>query len=192
MSYKKINLLVVDDDEVDRIAIKRAIKSSGFNADLHFGDTYDEGMEKALSMEFDVLIVDYYLAAMNAGDFISEYFQRGGTAPVIIVSSQGEEKIVVELMKAGACDYIPKSVLTPETIARALKGALKSRASKNNHSNIETALVQTERTLNAVVSKSPLILFSINESGIFTLFKGMAMDTIRLSEEDVISLKSFD
>ncbi|HMU78358.1 MAG TPA: response regulator, partial [Bacteroidia bacterium] len=159
MSYKKINLLVVDDDEVDRIAIKRAIKSSGFNADLHFGDTYDEGMEKALSMEFDVLIVDYYLTVMNAGDFISEYFQRGGTAPIIVVSSQGEEKIVVELMKAGACDYIPKAVLTPETIARSLKGALKSKASKNNHSNIETALVQTERTLNAVVSKSPLILF---------------------------------
>lgn len=192
MSYKKINLLVVDDDEVDRIAIKRAIKSSGFNADLHFGDTYDEGMEKALSMEFDVLIVDYYLTVMNAGDFISEYFQRGGTAPIIVVSSQGEEKIVVELMKAGACDYIPKAVLTPETIARSLKGALKSKASKNNHSNIETALVQTERTLNAVVSKSPLILFSINESGIFTLFKGMAMDTIRLSEEDVIGKSVFE
>lgn len=95
-------------------------------------------------------------------------------------------------MKAGACDYIPKAVLTPESIARALKGALKSKANKNNHSNIETALVQTERTLNAVVSKSPLILFSINESGIFTLFKGMAMDTIRLSEEEVIGKSVFE
>ncbi|MBL0339464.1 MAG: hypothetical protein IPP71_00195 [Bacteroidetes bacterium] len=34
MNDKKISVLVIDDDEVDRIALKRSIKSSGFNVEI--------------------------------------------------------------------------------------------------------------------------------------------------------------
>lgn len=192
MSEKKINILVIDDDAVDRIAIKRAIKSSGFNADLTIAETYEQGMDAARSKEYDALIIDYYLTGLTGYDFILEFAQRGGQAPVIVISAQGDEKIVVEIMKAGAVDYLSKATLSPENIAYALKDALRNKASKSSQSSMESVLLQTERTLSAVVSKSQLILFSINQSGIFTLFKGQAMNTLNLCEDDVLGKSVFE
>lgn len=192
MSEKKVNILVIDDDAVDRIAIKRAIKSSGFNADLTIAETYEQGMEAALSKEYDTLIIDYYLTGLTGYDFIIEYIQQGGQSPVIVISAQADEKVVVEIMKAGAVDYLSKSNLSPETIANAIKSALKNKLSKSSQSSMESVLLQTERTLNAVISKSQLILFNINQSGIFTLFKGRAMDTLNLCEEDVLGKSVFE
>lgn len=89
MSEKKVNILVIDDDAVDRIAIKRAIKSSGFNADLTIAETYEQGMEAALSKEFDTLIIDYYLTGLTGYDFILEYTQQGGQAHCYCYFSTG-------------------------------------------------------------------------------------------------------
>jgi PAS domain S-box-containing protein len=192
MTEKKINLLIIDDDDVDSMAIKRAIKSSGFNAELTLVDAYDLGMEQAITKEFDALIIDYHLQGLTAMDFIEEFHQRGGATPIVIISSQGDEKIIVDLMKRGASDYLPKASITPENIARSIKTALKSNDSKKERNHIEHDLVKAEQTLNAVVEKSSLIVFSINESGVFTLFKGKTLDVMQLSEQDIIGKSVFE
>ncbi len=192
MTEKKVKLLIIDDDEVDRIAIKRAIKSSGFRADIELFENYEQGLEAALQSDFDCIFVDYRLYGFTGLELLTDYKKKGGTSPVIVLSSHGDEKIAVELMKAGACDYIPKSGLSPETIAKSINYALKQKFSKNNTSRIERALLETEQKLNVVVSKSSLILFSIDESGIFTLFKGKAMENMRLHETDVVGKSVFE
>lgn len=192
MIDKKIKLLIIDDDEVDRLAIKRAIKLSGFNADILMIDRYEQGIESALLDSFDCIFVDYNLPGYTGLQFIKEYRRRGGESPLVIITSHGDEKLAVETMKSGACDYIPKSSITAETVGKSIRYAMKIKDSQSNTTRIERALVETEQKLNAVVSKSPLILFSINESGFFTLFKGKAMESLSLEEGDVIGKSVFE
>lgn len=192
MTDTKIKLLIIDDDEVDRIAIKRAIKSSGFRAEIELLANYDQGLDAALNTDFDCIFVDYRLNGFSGLDLLTEYKKKGGASPVIVLSAHGDEKIAVEMMKAGACDYISKASLSPEAIAKSINYALKVKGSKNNASRIERALLETEQKLNVVISKSPLILFSLDESGVFTLFKGKAMENIRLHETDVIGKSVYE
>ncbi len=192
MIEQRIKLLIIDDDEVDRLAIKRAIKLSGFNADILMIDRYVQGMESALTETFDCIFVDYNLPGYTGLQFIKDFRRRGGEASLVIITSHGDEKLAVETMKSGACDYIPKSSITAETVGKSIRYAMKIKDTQSNTTRIERALVETEQKLNAVISKSPLILFSINESGAFTLFKGKAMESLSLEEGDVIGKSVFE
>ena len=44
--------------------------------------------------------------------------------PVIALTGQGDEEVAVELMKAGAADYLNKNSLTAERLERSLRYAL--------------------------------------------------------------------
>jgi PAS domain S-box-containing protein len=45
--------------------------------------------------------------------------------PIIMLTGQGDEHIAVELMKAGATDYLSKSALTPERLSHLLRQTLR-------------------------------------------------------------------
>ncbi|HNR20340.1 MAG TPA: response regulator [Bacteroidia bacterium] len=189
---QKITALIIDDDQVDLLAIKRAIKLSGFNAEIVLHNSYDDGITEALSAEFDCIFVDYNLPGDNGLKFINEYKSKGGLAPIIVITSQGDERLAVEVMKAGACDYISKSLINAETVGKSIRFATQLKSNKSNTTKIERALIETEQKLNAVIAKSPILLFSIDEGGMFTLFKGMAMDQLGLTEGDVLGKSVFE
>jgi len=43
---------------------------------------------------------------------------------VVIFTGRGDEDIAVQLMKAGAADYLPKASMTPERLAAGLRHAM--------------------------------------------------------------------
>lgn len=188
----KITALIIDDDQVDLLALKRAIKLSGFNADIVMHNAYEDGLTEALASTFDCIFIDYNMPGENALKFISSYKQGGGVAPIIVITAQGDERLAVEVMKAGACDYISKTYINAESIGKTIRFATQLKSTSNNTTKIERALIETEQKLNAVIAKSPILLFSIDESGMFTLFKGMAMDQLGLTEGEVLGKSVFE
>jgi FixJ family two-component response regulator len=48
----------------------------------------------------------------------------GFSVPVIMLTGQDDPGVAVELMLAGAADYIPKESLSPERLARSFRTAL--------------------------------------------------------------------
>jgi DNA-binding NtrC family response regulator len=104
-----LEILVVEDDEVDRLIIKRAIKSSGLNIEVSFAEDADSGMIAATSKKYDCIFLDYNLPGCTGLELLKKIKAQGNTSPIIIVTSQGDENIAVEAMKSGAVDYIPRA-----------------------------------------------------------------------------------
>jgi signal transduction histidine kinase len=122
-----VNILLVDDDEVDRLAVLRALRAGGIDATLEEADSVSAAAAALEERSFDCVLADYQLAPGDGLDVLERVRQAGLQIPVVILTGQGSEQTAVELMKAGATDYLPKSTLSGERLAQSLRYATERR-----------------------------------------------------------------
>jgi signal transduction histidine kinase len=80
---------------------------------------------------FDCIFLDYLLPDRDGLGLIQELYSMGVKVPTIVLTGQGDEQIAVEIMKAGASDYLSKTRVSPETLAQTLRNAIRiDRAQK--------------------------------------------------------------
>ena len=97
-----LRVLLVDDDEVDRLAVKRLFKQAGLNA------TFEECVEPERVIPsvnqgaFDCILLDYRLPRTDGLTLLRTLRSSGVTLPVVVLTGLGDEEVAVELMKAGA------------------------------------------------------------------------------------------
>ncbi|MCK4797038.1 MAG: HD domain-containing protein [Spirochaetes bacterium] len=104
MKNKKANILFIEDDKIDQMAIERFAKEVNFPYDYTIAGSVKEAVDILESNNFDAAVIDYMLGDGTAFDLFNEI---EGT-PFIIVTSLGDEEIAVKAMKAGASDYLVK------------------------------------------------------------------------------------
>jgi signal transduction histidine kinase len=122
-----VNILLVDDDEVDRLAVARALRSAGVEATLEEADSVSAAATALHERAFDCVLADYQLSPGDGLDVLERVRQAGLQTPVVILTGHGSEQTAVELMKAGATDYLPKSKLSGERLAQSLRYATERR-----------------------------------------------------------------
>ncbi|MBD2328026.1 hybrid sensor histidine kinase/response regulator [Alkalinema sp. FACHB-956] len=125
LGIETLKVLVVDDDPVDRMAVRRAFKGADFQANL----IEAENCAKALSLinhhEFNCIFVDYRLPDGNGLDLVKQLRQQGIRIPIISLTGQSNDQIAVELMKAGASDYLSKSTVSPGRLRQVFQNVLR-------------------------------------------------------------------
>ncbi|NEQ17071.1 MAG: PAS domain S-box protein, partial [Moorea sp. SIO3E2] len=120
-----VNVLLVDDDEDDYI-ITRDLLSENRRArfSLTWVATYAKGLEMIGQNHHDVYLLDYRLGEHNGLELLGEAIARGCTAPIILLTAQGDHEVDMEAMKAGAADYLDKSQLRGPLLERSIRYAL--------------------------------------------------------------------
>lgn len=119
-----LKLLIVDDDDVDRLALKRTLAKAGVQGDFTEAAGADEALQLLRENAFDCVILDYQLPGADGLQVLHSIRAAGLRTPVIALTGQGDEQTAVELMKAGAADYMGKGQLSPERLSRSLRHAL--------------------------------------------------------------------
>ncbi|MEG3857619.1 response regulator [Microcoleus sp. herbarium12] len=189
---KLTKILIVDDDEVDRMAVKRALKSAGVSVEvIEAEDCADalaklsvtqkftpgaqlskqdksqdlsevDGPENSLVLnqifdcKFDCVFLDYRLPDGDGLTLVRNVRQAGIKVPLIVLTGQGDEQIAVELMKAGASDYIAKNKLSSESLSRSLFNALRVYRA-------ESQAFQTSQQLRESEERYRLVLEGVND-----------------------------
>ncbi|HEY9658979.1 MAG TPA: response regulator, partial [Allocoleopsis sp.] len=118
-------VLVVDDDEVDRMAVHRAFNKSGISAELVEASTCAEAIQILQTHPFDCVFLDYRLPDQDGLALVQDIRRMGNRVPLVVLTGQGDEQIAVEVMKAGATDYLSKSRVTPERLEQVLRNAIR-------------------------------------------------------------------
>ena len=122
---KPIRILVVDDDAIDRMALHRSLRGTPLNTVVQEATNVEEALETVFDSEYDCIFVDYHLPGQNGLAFVQKIRQQGVDTPLVVLTGQGSEQTAVELMKAGASDYLPKNKLSSETLTRIVRSALR-------------------------------------------------------------------
>lgn len=110
-------ILLIDDDEVDRMAIKRILEDKFEIVEAENGN---DALKLLKEVSFDLIILDYMLKDTD-GFSLFEVMREIISIPVIIVTGQGDEELAVKFVKAGAFDYIPKNKISPEFLIKVSK-----------------------------------------------------------------------
>jgi two-component system phosphate regulon response regulator PhoB len=101
-------ILVVEDEEDLRDIIIYNLDREGYQT---IGvESGEQGLEQAISLKPDMLILDLMLPGMSGLDVCKQVKQNNDTRgmPIIIVSAKGEEADIVSGLEMGADDYVAK------------------------------------------------------------------------------------
>jgi signal transduction histidine kinase len=120
-----LKILVVDDEDVDRMAVRRALKTAGVEIALTEARDCSSAISTLQNTVFDCIFLDYRLPDRNGLSLVKDLRQNKIRTPIIVLTGQGDEEIAVDLMKAGATDYLPKSKVSPDRLSRILRNAVR-------------------------------------------------------------------
>jgi signal transduction histidine kinase len=121
---ERIRLLVVDDDDVDRLAIRRAVEHSDLDAELREAATVDAA-QPLLAQRFDCLLLDHDLPGVTGIELTRKLRAAGDLTPVILVTGAHDEDLLQTAVDVGITDFIPKSDVSPRRIALRIGFAIR-------------------------------------------------------------------
>lgn len=120
-----LKILVVDDDEVDRMAVRRALAKAGVCMELSEVVNGNDALSALRNTTYDCVFVDYRLPDQDGLTLIQKLRSWEIKVPLVVLTGQGDEEIAVALMKAGATDYLSKSRVSSETLAQIVRNAIR-------------------------------------------------------------------
>lgn len=138
-------MLIVEDSENDALLLMRELKRCGYEPDYERVET-PEAMEKALAAPgWDVVVSDYRLPRFGAPEALALFRESGLEAPFIVVSGKLGEDAAVEVMKAGADEF-----LTKDNLARLCPTVERSLAEAEERRHADEELQRRNAILEAV------------------------------------------
>lgn len=107
MSNKPTILVVEDEEDLRDIVIYNLEREGYKTVGVESGE---EGLELAISLKPDLMILDLMLPGMNGMDVCRHIKQdsQSQSIPILIVSAKGEEADIVSGLELGADDYLTK------------------------------------------------------------------------------------
>lgn len=142
-----IRILLVEDDEDDYVVLRDMF--SGFKdwkVRLEWVPSYVQALRTMKPGQYDLCLMDYRLDNGNGIELMHEFQKEGFTAPVILLTGQGDHEVDVQAMQDGAFDYLEKGALNAQLLERSIRYALE-RAKQME------ALRQSEKQLKVLSSK---------------------------------------
>ncbi len=154
-------ILLIDDDQVDRAAVRRALAKSGLPHEVAEAADGTTGLALARSRGFDCVLLDYRLPDVDTFELLAQLLApEGGKQAVLMLTGEADQEIALRLMRAGALDYLAKHEITPSGLARAIRYAT---ARREFVAELEAARREAEEKSLALdtLNRQKALLFSI-------------------------------
>jgi signal transduction histidine kinase len=120
-----LNILIVDDNNLDRMAVRQALGKTDLAFELTEVRDCSAAVDALSQQPFDCVLLEYLLPDGNAISLMQMLRNEERKLPIIVLTGYGDEQIAVEVMKAGASDYLTKAKASPERLAQIIQGAIR-------------------------------------------------------------------
>jgi DNA-binding response OmpR family regulator len=124
-------LLIIEDDAALRRGLLDNFQDQGFEV-LTAADG-DEGLELALSVAPDLVLLDIMLPGVNGFEICEAIRREGYDYPIVMLTAKGQESDIIRGLNLGADDYVTKPFSIQELVARV-------RAFLRRHRSIGTTV----------------------------------------------------
>ncbi len=158
----KAPILIVDDDSQMRIALREAVKSLGYSADVV--ESGASALRRLKEKGYSLVITDMKMPGMDGIALIREIRRIAGAIPVLVITGYATVENAVNAMKSGATDYIMKP-FSIEILKRAIESVLEGKGF--HEEEIITANPEMKRILTIAdhLAMSDITVLITGESG---------------------------
>jgi two-component system response regulator MprA len=133
-------VVVVDDDEALRSAVRRALRLEGYDVDV-IGDGA-EALARLAGLSADLLVLDVLMPGLDGITVCRRLRERGDWTPILMLTAREAVSARVGGLEAGADDYLTKPFALEELLAR-VKALL-----RRSHPELDGALRVGDLELN--------------------------------------------
>lgn len=119
------NIIIADDHAVVRQGVRQILAAEPDMQVVGEARNFGETLEAVRDLEWDVLILDYFMPGGNGLQVLKQIQKSHPKRPVLILSMHPEEAIAVSALRAGAAGYICKDSAAeelPVAIRKAVSG----------------------------------------------------------------------
>ena len=125
-SFPRHTLLIVEDSAEDREIYRRYL-----NQDAHHryrileAETGEDALEICQRISVDAILLDYLLPDFDGLELLQTLLtQTQNAVPILLMTGYGNEALAVQVLKAGAEDYLIKDVLVAPDLQVAVQSAI--------------------------------------------------------------------
>lgn len=161
MENKIIDILLIEDEEAHAELIQRAFDNYPEKYLLNIVGTISQARIILTKSQPDIVIADMKLPDGDSIELLPRSIEEA-EVPFIIITSYGDEKAAVTVMKKGALDYIPKSVGMFDSLPLIIDSSLRGWKNIVDRKNAEKALQEGEERFRALYNNSPNMLASVS------------------------------
>jgi PAS domain S-box-containing protein len=184
-----LRVLFVEDAENDCILILDELRRGGYEAQSRRVDSA-ESLAAALARSWDVVICDYRVPPLTPLHVIQALRARELDVPIIVVSGTVEEEDMVDVMRAGAHDYMHKGNL--KRLVPAVGRELAKAAGRRVRREAERAATESARQLRAVFDEALDAMVIADDEGCCIEVNPAACALFGLAREELLKHRVAD
>ncbi|KIX22843.1 transcriptional regulator [Flavobacterium sp. 316] len=111
-----MHILIIEDEKGIVNFLKQGLEEEDYT--VSYAMNGKEGLEKALSLPVDLILLDWMLPMMNGIDVCKAIRIENSTVPIIFLTAKDTVQETIEGLKSGANDYIKKPFSFEELLER--------------------------------------------------------------------------
>ncbi|MFV1988050.1 MAG: sigma-54-dependent transcriptional regulator [Gemmatimonadota bacterium] len=152
-----MNVVVIDDEAGVRRTVSMILEDEGY--EVSTASNGRDGLSQALELDADIVLCDVRMPEMDGLQFLDEYRKGGGDGLVVTMTAYGSVELALQVMKAGAYDYIAKP-FSADSILLTLRKAEEREKLRREVTRLRRQ-VKTETRHPDLVVKSPAMVRAV-------------------------------
>ena len=170
-----VHILLVEDDPAHAELIQRAFEDRGSESRLTIASTLEEARVHMNNFKPTLIIADWRLPDGDSSELLPE--DHNSSTPIIIMTSYGNERNAVNVMKSGALDYIVKSSESMTDMPHIAQRAIEQWEILQQRESMQVALAESEAQFRLLAENSSDMISRHDMHGNF-LYVSPACQTI--------------
>lgn len=159
---QQLRILVVEDEEAIRAGLIDVFVYHGY--EVEGSDNGTDGLRKALTGQFDMVLLDVMLPGMNGFDICNEIRNQDRNVAIIMLTAKNSDEEIIQGLKLGADDYVSKPFSVAQLVSRVEAVLRRSQASIEQASIIEmVGDVQVDTVNLSGLSEAGTLVFTRRE-----------------------------
>ena len=128
MRTKTTQVLLVEDDRDHADLVQLRLQNlRDWQVQCHWVQTLSEGVERVKKGDIDAVLLDLRLPDSDINETLRRMLRASVDAPIIVLTSLNDTELALQAVHQGAQDYLDKSHLSPELLARSIHYAIERK-----------------------------------------------------------------
>lgn len=187
MSATKIHILLIEDNETDAILVQNDLyQAMGDQITLVHVERLSTALKFIQEQSFDLILSDLTLPDSDGITTINRLREHAASIPIAVLSFRKDEKLALQVIKAGAQDYLVKGSLTEGALARVIRYSIERK-------KLEESSKKAQERFQTIFKKAPLGIALINfQTGKYYNVNPRYASMVGRSVEELLSINQAD